>query len=208
MYKLFTDKSEIFECSIQLEGASLRNSQARLVVETKDIIMMFKGEIDNSGNCRIPIKRLKGLLDESARGQIKLEVIADDTYFMPWDSEFEVETARKVTVEVKNSNTKPVIKESQAKVVVTQNTQPTSKTTSNSNKPQTKPKENLVESRKNHIFNILKLLRNENININNIATRRNQLNEILGGYVNMHQISDDDKSIIINSLLQGLLKLK
>jgi hypothetical protein len=47
MYKLFTDKAETFECNIQLEGASLRNSQARLVIETKDISLMFKGEISS-----------------------------------------------------------------------------------------------------------------------------------------------------------------
>ena len=36
MYKLFTDKSELFECDIKLEGASLSKSTARLVVETSD----------------------------------------------------------------------------------------------------------------------------------------------------------------------------
>ena len=36
MYKLFTDKAELFECDIKIEGASLSNSKARLVVETND----------------------------------------------------------------------------------------------------------------------------------------------------------------------------
>ena len=36
MYKLFTDKAETFECDIKIDGASLSNSKARLVIETKD----------------------------------------------------------------------------------------------------------------------------------------------------------------------------
>jgi hypothetical protein len=201
MYKLFTDKAETFECSIQLEGASLRNSQARLVIETQDISLMFKGEISSDGTCKIPIKRLKGLLDESAKGQIKLEVIADDTYFIPWDSAFEVAASRKVTVEVKTS-TQPVLKETQAKVTVKNNTATQPK------QSKTTLAENLVNSRKVHIINILKLLKQENININNIATRRNRLNEILGGYVVKHQIDEVERHVIIDSLLQGLSRMK
>ena len=41
MYKLFTDKSELFECDIKLEGASLSKSSARLVVETSDYSLLF-----------------------------------------------------------------------------------------------------------------------------------------------------------------------
>ena len=36
MYKLFTDKTELFECDIKLTGASLKNSQARLLIESDD----------------------------------------------------------------------------------------------------------------------------------------------------------------------------
>ena len=44
MYKLFTDKSELFECYIKIEGASLSNSKARLVVETNEYSLMFNGK--------------------------------------------------------------------------------------------------------------------------------------------------------------------
>ena len=102
MYKLYTDKQEIFECDIQLEGASLNNSKARLVIETTDLSLLFKGNITSEGKCKIPVKRLKGLLGENSKGTIKLEVIAEDTYFIPWESNFEVDTAKKVQVEVKS----------------------------------------------------------------------------------------------------------
>ena len=59
MYKLFTDKNELFECSIKLQGASLKKSKARLVVETQEYSLLFNGTISNSGKCEIPIKKLK-----------------------------------------------------------------------------------------------------------------------------------------------------
>ena len=90
MYKLFTDKAELFECNISLQGASLKKSKARLVVETQDYSLLFNGTISNSGKCEIPIKKLKGLIDEDITGNIRLEVIAEDTFFTPWKSEFEV----------------------------------------------------------------------------------------------------------------------
>jgi len=77
MYKLFTDKSETFECDIKIDGASLSNSKSRLIVETKDYSLMFTGKIDSTGKCKIPIRKLKGLIDESTKGSIKLEVIAE-----------------------------------------------------------------------------------------------------------------------------------
>jgi hypothetical protein len=70
MYKLYTDKQETFECDIQLEGASLTNSTARLVIETEDLALLFKGTINTSGRCTIPVKKLKGLLGENVKGNV------------------------------------------------------------------------------------------------------------------------------------------
>jgi hypothetical protein len=38
---------------------------------------------------------------EGTRGQIRLEVIVDDTVFSPWESSCVVEGAKKVTVDIK-----------------------------------------------------------------------------------------------------------
>ncbi len=102
MYKLFTDKVEIFECDVKLDGASLTNSIARIIVESQDVNLLFNGTVSADGKCKIPIKKLKGLLGENSKGTIKLEIIADDTYFVPWSSGFAVQTAKKVTVEIKS----------------------------------------------------------------------------------------------------------
>ena len=120
MYKLFTDKAELFECDIKIEGASLSNSTARLVVETNDYSLMFNGKISSGGKCKIPIRKLKGLIDENSKGNIRLEVIAEDTFFTPWKSDFEVQASKKVTVEIKSqSNKKPLVETRGAKVKVT-----------------------------------------------------------------------------------------
>ena len=53
-------------------------------------------------------------------GEMKLEVIADDMYFNPWNSNFELKKSKNITVEVKQPTTN-VIKENKAKVIVNVN---------------------------------------------------------------------------------------
>ena len=184
MYKLFTDKSELFECSISLQGASLKKSKARLVVETSDYSLLFNGTISKSGKCEIPIRKLKGLIDEDTSGNIRLEVIAEDTFFTPWESDFEVETSKKVTVEVKSQTTKKPIVE--AKVKVKEN--------------------NISTSEKEHVINLLKLLIKENINIKNISFKRNKLNNIVATYLKENTINNTNK--VIGGVLKYLEKQK
>lgn len=102
MYKLFTDKADTFECDVQVEGTSLKKCKARLVVETPEYSLMFKGDVDSNGKCKVPIKKLRGLINEDSKGQVRLEVIADKTFFSPWESKFEIVATRQVTVEVKS----------------------------------------------------------------------------------------------------------
>ena len=70
MYKLFTDKTELFECDIKLQGASLNKSKARLVVETSEYSLLFNGTINSNGKCEIPIRKLKGFPVTILRGKI------------------------------------------------------------------------------------------------------------------------------------------
>ena len=179
MYKLFTDKSELFECDIKLEGASLSKSSARLVVETSDYSLLFNGEINSNGKCEIPIRKLKGLIDENTTGNIRLEVIAEDTFFTPWESDFEVETSKKVTVEVKSQTFKKPIVEATVKV---------------------------TNSEQQHVINLLKLLIKENINIKNISYRRNKLNNIVATYLKENTVKNTNK--IISGVLRKLQKEK
>ena len=186
MYKLFTDKSELFECDIKLEGASLSKSKARLVVETSDYSLLFNGEINSNGKCEIPIKKLKGLIDENTKGNIRLEVVAEDTLFTPWESDFEVDASKKVTVEVKSQSDKKPIMEAKVEVEVKQKS-PT-----------------LTE--KDHVINLFKLLIKEDINVENISYKRNALNNIVATYLQENTVKDTSK--IINGVLKILEKKK
>ena len=186
MYKLFTDKSELFECDIKLEGASLSKSKARLVVETSDYSLLFNGSISSGGKCEIPIRKLKGLIDENTSGNIRLEVIAEDTYFTPWESDFEVDASKKVTVEVKSQTAKRPIVEAKVKVKV-KNEKPT-----------------ITE--KQHVINLFKLLIKDDINVDNISFKRNELNNIVATYLQENAVKNTGK--VIDGVLQILEKRK
>ena len=178
MYKLFTDKTVLFECSISLQGASLKKSKARLVVETQDYSLLFKGTISKEGKCEIPIKKLKGLIDEDTTGNIRLEVIAEDTFFTPWESDFEVDASKKVTVEVKSQTTKKPIVEAKVKI-----------------------KEKPTITEKDHVINLFKLLIKEDINVNNISYKRNALNNIVATYLKENTVKNTSK------VIEGVLKI-
>ena len=183
MYKLFTDKAELFECSISLQGASLKESRARLVVETPDYSLLFNGNISKSGKCEIPIKKLKGLIDEDTTGNIRLEVIAEYTFFTPWEIDFEVETSKKVTVEVKTQTTKKPIVEAKVKI-----------------------KEKPTITEKQHVINLFKLLIKEDINVDNISFKRNELNNIVATYLQENTVKNTGK--VIDGVLKVLEKKK
>ena len=199
MYKLFTDKTELFECDIKIEGASLSNSTARLVVETNYYSLMFNGKINSSGKCTIPIKKLKGLIDESSKGNIRLEVIADDTYFIPWKSEFEINASKKVTVEIK-SQQKPILESLGPKVQVSK-----IKETKKINKSK---KVTISESEKYHILNIMKLLIHENVNIDNLSIKRDKLNKVIATYNQFKPINESSRGRVINGVLTVMAKQK
>jgi hypothetical protein len=99
-YNLYTDKANKFNCNIEIEGTSLAKSKVRLVIETDEMSYMFNGSIENTGVCEVNIPKTKNFLPEGTRGNMRLEVIADDVYFEPWSSDFNVKTNKKVNVVV------------------------------------------------------------------------------------------------------------
>jgi len=110
-YKLYTDKPNKFTCNIQVDGTSLANSKVRLVVESDDFSYLFNGIIYDNGVCEVNIPKTKNFLPEKKRGNMKLEVIADDVYFEPWSSDFIVETNKKVAVVVQEQEvSKPTVR--------------------------------------------------------------------------------------------------
>jgi hypothetical protein len=202
MYKLYTDKTEIFECKVKIDGASLSNSKARLIIESEDLNLLFNGRIDEHGNCKIPIKRLKGILPESMKGEIKLEVIADDTYFIPWKSEFSVDASKKVVVEVKSQDADLII-ESAPKVSVTdvKNTESIVTTVAS-----TESTPDISKVIKEHVVNLMRLLLREDISIDNIVFKKTKANSIISTYLNSQKVelTESTKNQIVEGLLNKL----
>ena len=102
-YKLYKDKAEDFRCDIAVEGVNQSDTEVRLIVESDEWTLMFVGEIKN-GQCVIPMKKLS-ILNEGAKGNIRLEVNADGTLFTPWEDKFVVKASKKVTVSLNENKT-------------------------------------------------------------------------------------------------------
>lgn len=106
MYSLFVDKNDEFSCKISVEGADIKSTVPRLFIQTDQWGLIFEGKIEN-GTCRVPLKKLKSIINEGDSGTIKLEVIADDTLLVPWESAFEAKVSKKITInEVSNTHIK------------------------------------------------------------------------------------------------------
>ena len=193
MYKLFTDKTEIFECNVQIEGASPSKSMARLVVESDELNLMFNGTIDKNGKCQIPIKKLRGILGENIKGNLKLEVIAEDAYFVPWSSAFTVEAAKKVTVEVKSQNANTIV-ESAPRVAVT------------GIPVKNQPKQAVAVPIQEHIAKLVSILIKEDFDLYNLKIKKDRLNNIIGTYLQKNPIKESQKPELIQGIISKLPK--
>ena len=105
--KLYTDKSELFECNVSLEGASIKDSKLRAILKFDDKNLMVEGKIKSNG---IVLPKLKNISQDGEIGKMELEVIAEDAYFQPYEETFQVITSKKAKVEVlSKTKTKPKI---------------------------------------------------------------------------------------------------
>jgi len=165
-YTLYTDKKEDFECTIKLEGASLKDAKSRMIIKSDDLNLMFEGTIDKNGKCKIPINRMKGLLSEQVTGIMKLEVIAEDTYFQPWESRFTVDAKKKLTVEVK------------------------------SQKESKKPQVIVSEIKNDPVGNLVELFKENNITTKEIIKKKDKLIPIIKEYYKKVNYNKNSKHFI------------
>jgi len=194
MYTLYTDKTEDFKCNIGVEGATLNNTKARLVLENNDMNLLFEGKIGSDGTCIIPIKKLKHILPEGAEGMMKLEVIADDTYFSPWEDSFQVKVNKRVTVEVANDSRKQNIKENKINIQVTG---------LQKEKNQIKKTTKVVPLRqRSHSDIVSEILNSKGINLKNFDKHISTVVPIVEAYVKRYKVKEtaDDflNEVIIN----------
>ena len=93
-YKLYRDRDQTFECQLHLDGSSIEKAKARIIIETKHSSLMFDGNINKTGKCRVPIIKLNDILNKDINsGLIRLEVIAEGAIFDIWKSPFTLEYA-------------------------------------------------------------------------------------------------------------------
>lgn len=191
MYTFYTDKQEVFECKISLQGASYTNSKARLVLESDNMNFIFYGKINSEGKCTVPVNKLKNYLNEDIKGTVKLEVIAEDTFFEPWSDKFEVKTNKKVTVEVKSNNENTLIEpKGPAKIMVSEVKN--------------------IKSKVNKLSAIteefIKLLNKRNITIYNLSENKKTLNTLGHHIVKRYKLTESQRLQLINSVINKLSK--
>lgn len=185
MYTLYTDKAEDFKCNIGVEGADISKTTARLVLENKNVNLMFEGKVDKSGNCIIPIKKLKNILPEGIEGTMKLEVVADDTFFSPWEDSFLVKVNKRVTVEVANDTRKSQIKETKIKVQV-----------SEQRKPKPKSSVRVKKQKLSHSEIMSEVLNKKGINLNNFSKKINVALPLIESYIKRYKVKQSADSLL------------
>ena len=66
--KLYTDKTELFECNVALEGAAISDSKLRAVLKFDDKNLMVEGTIDSNGKGNILLPKLKNISKDGEAG--------------------------------------------------------------------------------------------------------------------------------------------
>ncbi len=88
MLKFNKNKSQTFKCRVEIQGVDSPKVIPRLVLSTKNSNMklFFEGKYDNK-SCEIVIPSIANI---QSKGDVTLEIIANDTIFQPWQSTYEI----------------------------------------------------------------------------------------------------------------------
>ncbi len=187
MYTIQLDTVKNFECSLKIQGASLNKSKVNLVIESNDLDIRCRGSINENGKVSIPVRKLKGILEEEASGNMYLEVIADDTYFTPYKTTYKTEFSRKVSIteDIKITD-------------VTFDEKPTITTDI---------KESMVDDTiNNHAANIIIKFNKNKVDIFNEKDKV-KVNSLIREYITQNKIEKDMYTQIIETIITGLSEL-
>lgn len=95
------NKGESFKCQIDVDGVSMDEVNVRLCLEFDDNKnMFFNGNLEDGGKCMINIPPLNEV--KSQKGKLRVEAIADATYFSLYECEFDLKPS--VQVKMTESN--------------------------------------------------------------------------------------------------------
>lgn len=186
MYKIFLDKNKTFECNVNIEGASLNESEVRLLLSLDNYSLTFKGNIEPDGTAKIPLGKLKGILEENYTGKITLEVIAEDTVFRPWESDYQTDVSKKVEVKI-DENLSESAKEIEKE-------------------PKPKMSFSIIPDEfdtKRHLDEIYKILDKNKVTRKNLIQNKEIFNKLVEKYCSLNYINDKNN---VNEIKRALLK--
>jgi hypothetical protein len=190
----YTDKAEIFECQIAVDGASIDDTTATLVLEGKKWNLVFYGTIEESGKCKVVIPKLD-VFKEGEIGKVTLEVVVEDSRFIPFAGDFEVRTNKKVTVESVRTSSSSVnaIVESQKPQIRVENI-----VIGNNNQPKVAKPIVITQSDKEiiaahtgkvaYVNEIISGLKNNGITSKNFVNKQSLFNKIVLETVQKHKV--------------------
>jgi hypothetical protein len=205
---VYTDKTKLFECNVKVineDGPPATSTKARLVLESKNWNLVFYGDVDDDGQCTIDISKLN-ILNEGEEGAVRLEVIADDSFFTPWEDNFTVKKSKSVTVEVKENAKEKILINNKPKVVVTQIPESTQKV----------PKEDISSVIKKEISNSLnegsvqeavRKLKQNNITLSNFKANEKKFEEIITETAKKYKINSyENKKLFVRNIIDFIAK--
>jgi len=99
MLRFHSDRKQVLECKIKIEGAELKDATARLVLQDEDVNRVFEGTIDVLGNCKIQLPPMDNF--KNPKGKASMEVKVKDVVFEPLREEYLIEKRQVLVNEVK-----------------------------------------------------------------------------------------------------------
>ena len=197
MQKFYTDKPKIFECSISVsDGVALNETKTRLLLEFPNKRnLLFHGKINENGKCEILVPALKDIAE--CEGNAVLEVIAEETYFEPWNDKFKLETNKKVVVEVTDKEDRELILAEDAKpqiaVVIKEEV--------------VKPEQKKVEENRNYL-KFKTYLKENNIRITSVIKNKKKFLTLLREYKLNTKASKEEVILIVEEIQREVKLLK
>lgn len=186
MYTLYLDQKKEFNFELMVEGAAINKTQARLIINSDDISMIFKGTVNENGKLTITIPKLKNILTENQTGNMVLEVIAEDTYFTPWTEQYISKINTKTDLKTQNDN--KIINESEVRPSVT-----------------IKLNEQEVSTEDPIFEQLVNTVKSKGINLDNLTENIDEINKLVNKYIMIYGVNKDeffDK--VINTLPQKI----
>lgn len=108
MVNIKENENKHFTFKIDVKGAELKDTHARLIFEEKNNLKFFPVTIgkDGASECSVKYTDVNALKE----GKIFLEVFADSVYFKPWEDTYNVKSEVKTVAEAVKPSVKPVAK--------------------------------------------------------------------------------------------------